>query len=53
LSQQRDWDPFDRSVDLRVMRVRKKIEPDAERPRFIRTVRNEGYVFLPDGGETR
>jgi len=53
LSQQRDWDPFDRSVDLRVMRVRKKIEPDSERPRFIRTVRNEGYVFLPDGGEAR
>ena len=46
---QRDWDPFDRSVDLRVMRVRKKIEPDPEHPRFIRTVRNEGYVFVPDG----
>lgn len=45
----RDWDPFDRSVDLRVMRVRKKIEPDPEHPRYIRTVRNEGYVFVPDG----
>ncbi|HQU47909.1 MAG TPA: response regulator [Casimicrobiaceae bacterium] len=45
----RDWDPFDRSVDLRVMRIRKKIEPDPEHPRFIRTVRNEGYVFVPDG----
>src|SRR6476660_5590604 len=50
LSQQRDWDPFDRSVDLRVMRVRKKIEPDPAHPRFIRTVRNEGYIFVPDGG---
>ena len=50
LSQQRDWDPFDRSVDLRVMRLRKKIEPDPEHPRFIRTVRNEGYIFVPDGG---
>ncbi|HSV17531.1 MAG TPA: response regulator [Casimicrobiaceae bacterium] len=49
LSQQRDWDPFDRSVDLRVMRVRKKIEPDPAHPRFIRTIRNEGYVFVPDG----
>jgi DNA-binding response OmpR family regulator len=49
LSQQRDADPFDRSVDLRVMRVRKKIEPDPEHPRYIRTVRNEGYVFLPGG----
>jgi two-component system phosphate regulon response regulator OmpR len=49
LHQQQDWDPFDRSVDLRVMRLRKKIEPDPEHPRFIRTVRNEGYMFVPDG----
>jgi two-component system phosphate regulon response regulator OmpR len=49
LSQQRDWDPFDRSVDLRIMRLRKKIEPDPEHPRFIRTIRNEGYIFVPDG----
>jgi len=50
LTQRRDWDPFDRSVDLRVMRLRKKIEPDPDHPHFIRTGRNEGYVFLPDGG---
>jgi DNA-binding response OmpR family regulator len=49
LTQQRDWDPFDRSVDLRVMRLRKKVEPDPERPRYIRTIRNEGYIFIPDG----
>jgi two-component system phosphate regulon response regulator OmpR len=49
LGQRRDWDPFDRSVDLRIMRLRRKIEPDAAHPRFIRTVRNEGYVFVPDG----
>lgn len=49
LQRRRDWDPFDRSVDLRVMRLRKKIEPDPEHPRFIRTVRNEGYVFVPEG----
>lgn len=49
LGQQRDWDPFDRSVDLRIMRLRKKIEPDPEHPRFIRTIRNEGYIFVPDG----
>jgi DNA-binding response OmpR family regulator len=49
LNQTRDWDPFDRSVDLRVMRLRKKVEPDPQRPRFIRTIRNEGYVFVPDG----
>jgi len=45
---QRDWDPFDRSVDLRIMRLRKKVEPDPEHPRYIRTVRNEGYIFVPD-----
>ena len=50
LTRKRDWDPFDRSVDLRVMRLRKKIEPDPEHPRYIRTVRNEGYIFVPDGG---
>jgi two-component system phosphate regulon response regulator OmpR len=49
LNGQRDWDPFDRSVDLRIMRLRKKIEPDPEHPRFIRTIRNEGYIFIPDG----
>jgi DNA-binding response OmpR family regulator len=49
LTQRRDWDPFDRSVDLRIMRLRKKIEPDPEHPRFIRTIRNAGYIFVPDG----
>jgi two-component system phosphate regulon response regulator OmpR len=49
LNRHADWDPFDRSVDLRVMRLRKKIEPDPEHPRFIRTIRNEGYIFVPDG----
>ena len=49
LSQRRDWSPFDRSVDLRIMRLRKKIELDPEHPRYIRTVRNEGYLFVPGG----
>jgi two-component system phosphate regulon response regulator OmpR len=49
MSQRRDWDPFDRSVDLRIMRLRRKIEPDPEHPRYIRTVRNEGYLFVPGG----
>lgn len=53
LSQQKDWDPFDRSVDLRVLRLRKKIEPDPEHPQFIKTVRSEGYMFVPDGGSVQ
>ena len=51
LSEKQDWDPFDRSVDLRILRLRRKIEPDPQHPRYIRTVRNGGYVFVPDGGE--
>lgn len=53
LSGQGDWDPFDRSVDLRILRLRKKIEPDPEHPQYIRTVRSEGYKFVPGGPEDR
>lgn len=41
----RGWDPFDRSIDLRVSRLRRKIEPAADGQRLIRTVRGIGYVF--------
>jgi DNA-binding response OmpR family regulator len=46
----RTADESDRSIDIRVTRLRKKIEPDPEHPRFIKTVRGEGYVFVPGGG---
>jgi two-component system phosphate regulon response regulator OmpR len=49
LSGHSDWDPLDRSVDLRILRLRRKIEPDPEHPQYIRTVRNEGYMFVPGG----
>ena len=42
-------DPFDRTVDIRVGRLRRKIEPDPANPVFIRTVRGEGYLFNPRG----
>jgi DNA-binding response OmpR family regulator len=42
-------DPFDRSVDIRVARLRQKIEPHPDRPRTIKTVRGVGYVFVPAG----
>jgi two-component system phosphate regulon response regulator OmpR len=45
----RSPDESDRSIDIRVTRLRKKIEPDPEHPRFIKTVRGEGYVFVPGG----
>ncbi|MGE5319168.1 MAG: response regulator [Hyphomicrobiaceae bacterium] len=44
-------DPFDRSVDTRVTRLRRKIERDSAEPVYIRTVRGEGYLFNPRGGE--
>jgi DNA-binding response OmpR family regulator len=40
-----DWSPTDRSIDNLVMRLRRKIEPDAERPRLIKSVRGVGYCF--------
>lgn len=46
----REWEPFDRSIDIRIGRLRRKVEPDAaSEPRCIRTVRNAGYMFVPDG----
>ena len=47
LTQNRDWDPFDRSIDIRIARLRRKIEPDPDHPRVIRTVRGVGYMFCP------
>jgi DNA-binding response OmpR family regulator len=41
----RGWEPFDRSIDLRISRIRKKIEANPHQPETIRTVRGLGYVF--------
>ncbi|GAO37201.1 chemotaxis protein CheY [Sulfuricella sp. T08] len=43
--------PFDRSIDVRVTRLRRKIEPDPEQPVYIRTVWGTGYLFAPSGGD--
>jgi len=50
-----DWlkgyerDPFDRSIDVRVTRLRKKLEADPANPVYIRTVWGQGYLFAPKG----
>ena len=50
-----DWlkgyerDPFDRSIDVRVTRLRRKLEPDPANPIYIRTVWGQGYLFNPKG----
>jgi DNA-binding response OmpR family regulator len=49
LANARDPDAFDRAIDVRVTRIRRKIEPDPEHPSVIRTVRGAGYMFSPDG----
>jgi two-component system phosphate regulon response regulator OmpR len=46
----RSWDVFDRSIDLRIMRLRRKVESNPEKPEVLKTVRGVGYVFLPGGG---
>ncbi len=43
----RSRDPFDRAIDLRITRIRRKIEPSPEKPTVIRTVRGIGYMFVP------
>lgn len=43
----REAEAFDRAIDLRVARLRRKIEPDTAHPEIIRTVRGVGYMFVP------
>ena len=43
----REWEPFDRSIDIRIARLRKKIEANPEKPKVIKTVRGAGYIFIP------
>ncbi|HEU0147771.1 MAG TPA: response regulator [Bradyrhizobium sp.] len=49
LANARDAEAFDRAVDLRIMRIRRKIEPDPAKPAVIRTIRGGGYLFSPAG----
>lgn len=43
----RDAAPFDRTIDVQVGRLRKKLEADAENPQIIKSVRGAGYIFVP------
>lgn len=49
LARGREFEPFDRSLDVQVSRLRKLVEDDATSPRYIQTVWGVGYVFVPDG----
>jgi DNA-binding response OmpR family regulator len=47
LAHSRSDDAFDRSIDIRIARIRRKVEPDPARPQTIKTVRGAGYIFVP------
>ncbi len=49
LARGREFEPFDRSLDVQVSRLRKLVESDVSNPRYIQTVWGVGYVFVPDG----
>ena len=46
---ERDYESFDRSIDVQISRLRKIVEDDPKAPRYIQTVWGHGYVFVPDG----
>lgn len=45
LAHNRDWEPYDRSIDIRIARVRRKIEADPTKPQIIKTIRGAGYMY--------
>ncbi|MBT3703995.1 MAG: response regulator [Alphaproteobacteria bacterium] len=47
LAHNKNWDPFDRSIDIRIARLRRKIERDPGKPQAIKTVRGVGYTYVP------
>jgi len=50
LAHHKRWEPFDRSIDIRIARLRRKIEQDPSKPEILRTVRGAGYMFVPGRG---
>jgi len=50
LTRNREWEPFDRSIDIRIARLRRKIEDDPDNPKTIKTIRGSGYIFIPSSG---
>lgn len=51
LARGREYDVFDRSIDVQISRLRKLIEEDPSKPRYLQTVWGFGYVFVPDGNK--
>src|SRR3990167_5334485 len=51
LARGREWDALERSIDVQISRLRRLIEPDPSKQRYIQTVWGVGYVFVPDGNK--
>lgn len=47
LTRNREWEPFDRSIDIRIARLRRKVEIDPDNPLAIQTIRGAGYMYVP------
>ena len=45
MAHNRGWEPFDRSIDIRIARIRRKIEADPGKPQVIKTIRGAGYMY--------
>ena len=50
LARGREYEAYDRSLDVQISRLRKLIETNPSKPKYIQTVWGMGYVFVPDGG---
>jgi two-component system phosphate regulon response regulator OmpR len=49
LAHNREMEAFDRSIDIRIMRLRRKLEENPEKPKVLKTIRGQGYMFIPAG----
>jgi two-component system phosphate regulon response regulator OmpR len=52
LAHQKEMEPFDRSIDIRIARLRRKIEDDPSKPQVIKTERGGGYIFVSPRSST-
>jgi two-component system phosphate regulon response regulator OmpR len=52
LARGREYEVFDRAIDVQMSRLRKLVEDDPAKPRYLQTIWGFGYVFVPDGSKS-